>query len=478
MKVLSRAVNGSADRRPAARSRGHRCGDQLSTRTHACYGSIDLRPGALLVSKQIERLSESLAGRYTIEREIGHGGMSMVYLGVDEKHDRRVAVKVIHPEIAFSISGQRFLREIEIAAHLAHPNIIPLLDSGEADGYLYHVTPYMEGETLGERLNRERLLSIDDAVHIAREIADALNYAHSEGIVHRDVKPENIMLSRGHALVMDFGVARAINVGGGDRLTRTGIILGTPAYMSPEQAAGERDIDRRSDIYALGCVVYEMLCGEPPLIGRTSLNTMARHIKESPRSIRTIRDSIHPGMDKTICKALSRLPADRFAHAQEFGEALVITMSGAAMPTPYPGTLPVSTGSGNPAAGRDDGPLAKPTFWEELKRRKVYGVGAVYVVAAVAIVGIAADTYEALGFPDAALRLLIYGAIGGFPVTLFLAWVFEITSEGIRRTQSIETRRGQNRKIGKWPVSRRSAIAVTAILAMIAIWQIFVRPVV
>lgn len=393
------------------------------------------------MSMNVDRLSESLADRYTIEREIARGGMATVYLAVDQKYDRHVAVKVIFPDIASSISGRRFLREIEITAHLAHPNVLPLLDSGEAGGFLYHVTPYMEGETLADRLKRERQLPIADAVRIAREVADALDYAHTEGIVHRDVKPENIILSKGHALIGDFGVARAIDVGGGERLTQTGIILGSPAYMSPEQASGERNLDGRSDIYALGCVVYEMLCGEPPLIGRTSMSTMARRIKQTPGSLRVVRDSIPPGMDKTICKALSRLPADRFARAKEFGEALAITMSGAPMPTPYPGTVPVSN-----AAKEAEGAHGKPSFWEEMKRRKVYSVGAVYLFVGLAFISFVDDVLSKYGISESGERLLITAVIVGFPIALFLAWVFEITSEGIRRTQSIDTRRGRRKE--------------------------------
>ncbi|MEN8145498.1 MAG: serine/threonine-protein kinase, partial [Gemmatimonadota bacterium] len=330
------------------------------------------------MSSQMERFNESLVGRYTIEREIGRGGMATVYLATDQKHGRQVAVKVILPSIAYSISGERFLREIEIAARLAHPNILPLLDSGQANGFLYHVTPYMEGETLGKRLKRERELPIADSVQIAREIADALDYAHSEGIVHRDVKPENIILSRGHALIADFGVARAIEVGGGESLTETGIVLGTPAYMSPEQASAERSLDGRSDIYSLACVVYEMLGGEPPLMGRTSVATMARRLNESPTSLRVVRQSVHPGMEEVVHKALSRLPADRYGRANEFADALAATLSGAA----------------TPAARRVDAPPVKPSFWAELKRRKVYSVGAVYVVVAWLLVQIADTAFQ------------------------------------------------------------------------------------
>jgi serine/threonine-protein kinase len=390
------------------------------------------------MSMVVDRLRESLAGQYTLGQEIARGDMATVYVAVDQKHQRKVALKVILPDIANSISGQRFLREIDIAAHLAHPNILPLLDSGEAGGFLYHVTPYMEGETLADRLKRERLLPIADAVRIAREIADALDYAHVEGIVHRDVKPANIILSKGHALIGDFGVARAIDIGGGERLTQTGIVLGSPAYMSPEQASGEGGLEGRSDIYSLGCVVYEMLCGEPPLIGRTTQTTISKRLKQSPGSLRVVRETVPPGMDRTICKALSRLPADRFVRAKEFGEALVATMSGAPMPTSYSGTAPAATESADSVPY-----LGKPSFWAELKRRKVYTVGALYLGALFVFVSFVGDGLTNLNVPESIVRLLLIAAIVGFPITLFLAWVFEITSEGIRRTRSIDTRHGR-----------------------------------
>lgn len=425
---------------------------------------------------QMERLQAGLAGRYSIEREIGRGSMATVYLAVDQKHGRRVAVKVLLSNIAHSLSAERFLREIGIAARLAHPNILPLLDSGQADGFLYHVTPYMEGETLGSRLKREHELPIPDTVQIAREIADALDYASGEGIIHRDVKPENIILSRGHALIADFGVARAVNVGGGERLTQTGITLGTPAYMSPEQASGERVLDGRSDIYSLACVVYEMLCGKPPLIGRTALATMTRRLEESPRSLRVIRESIPTGIEETILKALSRLPADRFSCAQEFGNTLALTLPGetGVGKTPMQGTVPVVAVRTDQAV-QPGTPPEKPSFWAEVKRRKVYNVGVVYVVASWLLVQIADSTFSPLGIPEAAMRFVIYAAVAGFPVALLLAWVFEITAEGIRRTQSIDTRRVRPRKIENWPLSPRSIYVVAVLLIMIALWQIVVR---
>ncbi|HEU5261101.1 MAG TPA: serine/threonine-protein kinase, partial [Gemmatimonadales bacterium] len=215
-------------------------------------------------------LRAALAGRYTIERTLGRGGMATVYLARDLRHQRAVAVKVLRPDLFDSSGRERFLREIEIAAGLQHPNILPLHDSGAADGLLYYVMPYVEGESLRDRLDRENQLPVDEALRIAREVAEALGYAHGHGIVHRDIKPANVLLSAGHALVMDFGIAHAISEAGGPQLTERGIAVGTPAYMSPEQASGREAVDARSDLYALGCVVYEMLAGEPPFTGRTA----------------------------------------------------------------------------------------------------------------------------------------------------------------------------------------------------------------
>jgi len=217
---------------------------------------------------QLARLQTALTGRYTIERELGRGGMAIVYLAQDLKHRRSVAIKVLHPELAAAVGTDRFLREIEIAASLTHPHIVPLHDSGEADSFAYYVMPYVEGESLRERLSRETQLPLDGAVQIAREVADALAYAHSHDVVHRDIKPENILLEAGHAVVSDFGIARAISAAGGEKLTATGLAVGTPAYMSPEQLAGGEHVDGRTDVYSLGCVLYEMLAGSRPSPGR------------------------------------------------------------------------------------------------------------------------------------------------------------------------------------------------------------------
>src|SRR2546426_3571302 len=226
-----------------------------------------------------ERVRASLAGRYTIERELGRGGMATVYLARDLKHDRPVALKVLRPELAASLGAERFLREIEVTAHLTHPNILPLLDSGRVDECLYYVTPYVEGESLRSRLNREKQLPVDEALRLATEVAGALDYAHRHQIVHRDIKPENILLEDGQAVVADFGIARALHAAEGGNLTETGLALGTAAYMSPEQATGEQ-VDGRSDIYSLGCVLYEMLAGIPPHTGPTAPAIIAQRFSQ------------------------------------------------------------------------------------------------------------------------------------------------------------------------------------------------------
>src|SRR5437870_11474733 len=232
------------------------------------------------MSGLLGHLQVALAERYRIEREIGRGGMATVYLAQDLKHRRPVALKVLSPDLAAELGTDRFLREIEIAARLTHPHILPLHDSGEADGLLYYVMPYVEGESLRGRMMREHQLPIEDAISITREVASALSYAHSHDVIHRDVKPENILLSGGEAIVADFGIAGALDAAGGGKLTRTGVVLGTPAYMSPEQAAGERALDGRSDVYGLGCVLYEMLTGEPPFTGPTSQAIIAKRFSD------------------------------------------------------------------------------------------------------------------------------------------------------------------------------------------------------
>ena len=271
----------------------------------------------------IDRLAAALSDRYAIERELGAGGMATVYLAHDLKHDRRVAVKVLRPELAAVIGAERFLAEIKTTANLQHPHILPLFDSGTVEGTVFYVMPFVDGESLRDRLTREKQLPVDDALRIAREVADALQYAHEHGVIHRDIKPENILLQGGHALVADFGIALAASKVGGARMTETGMSLGTPHYMSPEQAMGERELDARTDIYALGCVTYEMLAGEPPFTGPTAQAIVAKVVTEPAPSAQHKRATVPDSVDDAIRTALQKTPADRFRSAREFAAALV-----------------------------------------------------------------------------------------------------------------------------------------------------------
>ena len=280
-----------------------------------------------------DRISAALAGRYRVEREVGAGGMATVFLAHDEKHDREVAIKVLHPELGAALGGERFLAEIKTTARLQHPHILPLLDSGEADSLLYYVMPFVAGETLRARLTRERQLPIDDALRIAREVADALGAAHAVGIVHRDIKPENILLQSGHALVADFGIALAVQQASSARMTQTGLSLGTPQYMSPEQAMGDKHIDARADIYALGAVTYEMLTGEPPFTGASVQAIVAKVMNAEPEAPSLIRKTIPPGVESAVLRALAKLPADRPSTAAEFSSGLIGT---ATAPASFP----------------------------------------------------------------------------------------------------------------------------------------------
>lgn len=273
------------------------------------------------MTEPLDRLKVALAERYAIERELGQGGMATVYLARDLKHDRLVAVKVLDPDLAASIGADRFLREIQVTAKLSHPHILPLYDSGEADGFLYYVMPFVQGESLADRIAREKQLSIKDAVQITREVAEALAQAHSHGLVHRDIKPGNILMSGGHAIVADFGIATAVSQAGGEKLTKTGMSIGTPAYMSPEQAMG-LEVDGRSDIYSLGCMLYEMLVGQIPFTGTTPQQIIARHSMDhvSPPSI--MRNTIPGELEEIVLRSMAKLPADRYRTAYEMAEAL------------------------------------------------------------------------------------------------------------------------------------------------------------
>ena len=268
------------------------------------------------------RLEEALAGTYRIDREIGHGGMATVYLAHDLRHDREVAIKVVRQDLAGQIEILRFQREVHIAAHLSHPNILPLYDSGEAAGQPYYVMPYITGETLKERIRRGTQLPLDEALRITSEVADALGYAHQHGLVHRDIKPGNILLSGGHAVVADFGIARAISGSASDAITDSRVAIGTPEYMSPEQASADSQVDGRSDLYSLGCVLFEMLSGEAPFHGVSQQAVLARHRMEKPPSVLVVRPNLPPTIQSVVEKALAKAPADRFQNAAELVEAI------------------------------------------------------------------------------------------------------------------------------------------------------------
>jgi len=337
-----------------------------------------------------DRLRSALADRYAVRRELGRGGMATVYLAEDLKHRRQVAIKVLEPELAAALGAERFLREIETAARLHHSHILSLYDSGEANGVLYYVMPYVEGESLRDRLDREQQLPLDDALQIARDVSDALSYAHSHDVVHRDIKPENIMLESGHAMVADFGIARAITAAGGEKLTATGLAIGTPLYMSPEQAAGEGQVDGRSDLYSLGCVLYEMLAGEPPHTGPTAQAIIAKRLSETPPSLRVVRETVSEELDQALTRVLAKAPADRFPTAAAFADALIPQAAGPEW------------------VKRPAGPLG------------VIGLYALSALAVIAVVQFAAGRLDLPGWvlPGAVVLLLV-----GFPIILGAALV-------------------------------------------------------
>ena len=303
------------------------------------------------MSDPVARLNAALEGRYAIERELGEGGMATVYLADDLKHERKVALKVLKPELAALVGAERFLAEIKTTANLQHPHILALFDSGEADGFVFYVMPFVEGESLRDRLDREKQMGVKDSVAITRKVADALAYAHEHGVVHRDIKPGNILLSeRGEPLVADFGIALAVAQAGGGRITETGLSLGTPHYMSPEQATGDRDVDPRSDVFALGCVLWEMLAGEPAFSAPTAQAVLVRILTTDASSITSVRRTVDPNVDAALAQALEKLPADRFTSAAEFATALgdesftyqVRPRTTVATPTPEPMTAPAT----------------------------------------------------------------------------------------------------------------------------------------
>ncbi len=321
----------------------------------------------------IERLARALVDRYAIQRELGAGGMATVYLAHDLKHERDVAIKVLHPDLGAALGGERFLSEIRTTARLQHPHILPLLDSGEADGLLYYVMPLVTGETLRARLVRENQLPMDDVLRVAREAGDALQYAHEQGVIHRDIKPENILLQNGHAVVADFGIALAVQSAGGQRMTQTGLSLGTPQYMSPEQAMGEKTLDARSDVYALGAVTYEMLTGDPPFTGSTVQSIVAKVLTEKPTAPSAVRDTVSAGMERAVLKALAKLPADRFPSARAFVDAIE-----------RPAESGATTASGARAGGAG---AASARVAAGRSRTATVVAGACAVLAVIAVVG-------------------------------------------------------------------------------------------
>src|SRR5689334_14896057 len=275
-----------------------------------------------VVNADTLRVTAAVSDRYRIERELGQGGMATVYLAEDLKHDRKVALKVLKPELAAVLGAERFVVEIKTTASLQHPHILPLFDSGTADGFLFYVMPFIQGETIREKLNRETQFGVDEAVRIAREVADALDYAHRNGVIHRDIKPENILLHDGRAMVMDFGIALAVSAAAGGRMTETGLSLGTPHYMSPEQATAEKEITARSDQYSLASVLYEMLAGDPPFTAAAAQAVIMKIITEQAPPVTTRRKNVPANVSAALAKALEKLSADRFESTAKFSEAL------------------------------------------------------------------------------------------------------------------------------------------------------------
>jgi tetratricopeptide (TPR) repeat protein/TolB-like protein len=392
--------------------------------------------------KDLDHLKTALADRYTIRRELGRGGMSTVYLADDLRHHREVAIKVLHPEIAAAVGSDRFHREITIAANLNHPHILPLHSSGSANGQVYYVMPYVKGESLRDRLEREGRVPLREAVRFTRQVARGLDYAHRNGVVHRDIKPDNIMLSEGHAVIMDFGIARAIAVTGGERMTQTSVVMGSPAYMSPEQGQGSGEIDARSDIYSLGCVLFEILTGSPPFEGRSPLVVMARRMSEGTPRLGSKVFGIPVAVESAVQRALARDPEDRFETAEQFARSLQAAE------------------------------LASEarTLWSELRRRKVYNTAAIYAVVAWILIQVGETTFPYLGLPERWITTLIVAAIMGFPAAISLAWVFDFTRKGIRRTQPADVRALASAKPGRRRMSLGRRLGVAgALIAVVAV---------
>ncbi|MHB1863656.1 MAG: protein kinase domain-containing protein [Gemmatimonadaceae bacterium] len=356
----------------------HRCGRNFTVEMAPRQAATaDAPAGEAPLDDTLARLRASLGDRYQVERELGRGGMATVFLARDLKHDREVAIKVLHPDLAASVGAERFEREIRLAAKLQHPNILGLYDSGAANGLLYYVMPFVKGESLRDRLDREHMLPIEDAVAIALQVADALGYAHAQGIVHRDIKPENILMSGGHALVADFGIARAVSQSGDQKLTQTGMSMGTPYYMAPEQAGGET-VGPTADLYSLGCMLYEMLAGEPPFTGKNSMQIMARHAMEQVPSIRIVRNTVPEEVEEAIFAALNKVPADRPQTAAAFGDLMGMPPGATAAMR----AIRVATGSNRRIPSGTQSWRAVPERAPLWRRPLVLGLVAVVVAAA------------------------------------------------------------------------------------------------
>jgi len=367
-----------------------------------------------------EDLQRALGDRYEVHGELGRGGMAVVFEAWDTERGGPVALKVLHPELAATVGGDRFLREAQISARLAHPHIVPVHDSGNAGPYVYYTMAVVDGESLQDKLHREGQLPVDEALEITREVASALDYAHAQGVIHRDIKPGNILLSEGGAVVTDFGIAKAID-DAGERLTETGLAMGTPAYMSPEQGDGGRRLDGRADQYSLACVLYEMLAGHPPFSGSTAQVILTRHSKDPVPSLGSARSTVTGPIESVIAKALEKAPADRFRSAGKFVEALDMAEQGV---TPR-GVTPV--GVATMPAG----------IWGELARRRVYQAAASYAVIGWALVEVAETVGPRLGVPDGFNQWFLWSVIAGFPVAVLLSWAFELTPRGLKRTQPV-----------------------------------------
>ena len=360
---------------------------------------------------ELDRLKTALADRYAIEREVGSGGMATVYLAEDLKHHRKVAVKVLRSDLAAALGAERFLREIEIAAQLQHPHILTLIDSGEADGFLYYIMPFVEGESLRAKLARERELPIAEAARILRDVVDALAHAHAHGVVHRDIKPDNVLLSGHHAVVTDFGVAKAVSEATGrNQLTTAGVALGTPAYMAPEQAVADPHIDHRADIYAIGALAYELLTGRPPFIGDNAQQVLAAHVTDPPDPVTRYRETVPPALADLVMRCLAKKPADRWQSTAELLPHIET------FTTPSGGITPTDTQPVEAAPAIDLMGLFKRAESGRLAR-----VGAVYLIASVVVLGAVQLMASLLGLPGWFLPAGVALLLIGLPIILTTA---------------------------------------------------------